>query len=405
MTLGSWDTNPAAISITAGSSRARKDWQGTDGRTWQDGLEHRTPPWHPYVMTHRKWRAEAGDGKLRWKYPNGTNGDATYVYPNLAVPSLADWSPQSEIELLSKLIKAVKSHDFHIGVSLAEVDKTAEMVTRSLGMITRGVWELSRGNVPGALRAWGSTAKKVTSKTGLKVKDISGTFLSLSYGWTPLIQDVFSAAKAFEEISNGPRGITFKVGRRQRPVTDWISYSPQNNTVRNGVVKWVRRSYHYEQSEELNALRSMGLLDPLSVLWERLPWSFVVDWFVPIGTYLELIGQIPFLKGRFLRTTSGKNTFPQGSWIPSGVNKVTSVPNYSAEVYTMSREILSSLPVPFPKVQVAGALHGRRIGNAVALAHQMFDRAIGIRTPTRLRHMSRFDKSDFAWPYAANFDR
>ncbi len=355
-------------------------------------------------MTHTKWWAGPGDGKIHWTNTVGPPGDAGYPYLQFSAPSLTLWDSSKELALLAKLSKAVKSHDFHIGVALAEVDKVAEMMTGTIGKITRGVWELSRGNVPGALRAWGSTSKHINSKTGLKVKDVSGTFLELSYGWTPLVQDAFSAAKAFEEISNGPRGILFKVGKKFK----WtIEVNPQG-LIAERHANWVRRSYHYEQSEELNALRSIGLYDPLSIVWERLPWSFVIDWFLPIGTYLEEIGTIPFLKGRFLRTTSSKQSFAAGDWYPqfgAGVTGITSVPSYTREAYTMNRSVLSSLPVPFPKVRVAGAIQGRRVGNAIALAHQMFDRAIGIRTPTRLRHMSRFDKSDFSWPYATNFDR
>jgi hypothetical protein len=309
-----------------------------------------------------------------------------------------------EYQLLEKLVKKVKGHEFHIGVSLAEVDKTASMVTDSLGKITRGVWELGRGNVPGALRAWGSTAKKVTSKTTLRVKDISGTFLALRYGWTPLLQDVFSAAKAFEAISNGPRGVIIKASKKFPVVLE--TQNPQG-LVAQEFEGLIRRTYTYEQSEELNALRSMGLLDPASVLWERLPWSFVIDWFVPIGTYLELIGVVPFLKGRFLRTTSGVNRFKKAyEYHPDNpYAHVDYIPPFTSEYFRMSRILLNSLGVPAPSIKVGGAIHGRRVGNAIALAHQMFDRALGFKSSTRLRHQSRFDKADFSWPYAANFDR
>lgn len=33
--------------------------------------------------------------------------------------------------------------------------------------------------------------------------------------------------------------------------------------------------------------QSLGLLDPLTLAWELIPFSFVVDWFLPVGTYLS----------------------------------------------------------------------------------------------------------------------
>jgi hypothetical protein len=427
MTSGAWSAGtPYGSSFNnAGSISAEKDWDGTDGLHWDDDGIHHGKPWHTYVMRHRKWQKLAGNQKLRYHSIFSPDGDETqYVWPVASQPDLSLWDNFMEYQLLEKLTKKVKGHDYHIGVSLAEVDKTASMVTDSLGKITRGVWELSRGNVPGALRAWGSTAKKVKPKAGrtvgaiqyvrptrditqssLRVRDISGQFLALSYGWTPLVQDVFSAAKAFEAISNGPRGVKIKASKKF-PVSFLATQNPQG-LVNQEFEGTLRRTYTYEQSEELNALRSMGLLDPASILWERLPWSFVIDWFIPIGTYLDLIGVVPFLKGRFLRTTSGLNRFAKAyEYHPDNpYAHVDYIPPFNSEYFRLSRILLNSLQVPAPSVKVAGAIHGRRVGNAIALAHQMFDRALGFKTPTRLRHMSRFDKSDFSWPYATNFDR
>jgi hypothetical protein len=414
MTVGSWtagDTFPGE-NKTFGSY---KTWDGGDGRSWGDGLPHRGPPWHPYAMTHRIWRNPEGAKRIYFVRPNDhddyTGGlyppgvDYTnYSFPQTSLVPLSNWSSLDELALLAKLIEKVKNHDFHIGVSLAEVDKLSSSVVTSIGRITRGAWELSRGNVAGAFRAWGTTERKTKQALGrgLKVKDISGSFLELSYGWTPTVQDAFSAAKAFEEISKGPRGVTFKVSKRRI----WLTSSSPQGIVIQRFRNEIRRGYIYEQSEELSALRSIGLVDPLSILWERIPWSFVIDWFAPIGSYLELIGQVPYLKGRFLRTTASKQTYL--GWLPDPNGfPPYKVPRYTDETYVLSREVLSSPPyVPFPTVRVAGAIHGRRVWNAIALAHQIFDKMIGIRTPGRptLRQTAK-DKSDFSWPFETNFDR
>jgi hypothetical protein len=39
----------------------------------------------------------------------------------------------------------------------------------------------------------------------------------------------------------------------------------------------------------LDFVNSMGFLNPIEILWELLPLSFVIDWFLPIGTFLAAL--------------------------------------------------------------------------------------------------------------------
>lgn len=34
-------------------------------------------------------------------------------------------------------------------------------------------------------------------------------------------------------------------------------------------------------------MNQLGLLDPVSLAWNLLPMSFVFDWFIPVGTFLD----------------------------------------------------------------------------------------------------------------------
>jgi len=38
---------------------------------------------------------------------------------------------------------------------------------------------------------------------------------------------------------------------------------------------------------ELASLKQFGLANPLSIAWELVPWSFVVDWVLPVGEFLD----------------------------------------------------------------------------------------------------------------------
>jgi hypothetical protein len=39
---------------------------------------------------------------------------------------------------------------------------------------------------------------------------------------------------------------------------------------------------------------ALGLLNPAGIIWERIPWSFAVDWFVGVGDFLDKTSMEPF---------------------------------------------------------------------------------------------------------------
>jgi hypothetical protein len=142
------------------------------------------------------------------------------------------------------------------------------------------------------------------------------------------------------------------------------------------------RAYLFEMREELGFSRQLGLLDPLSVVWENIPYSFVVDWFIPIGDYLSMLNQIPFLNGRWLITDYAKwlENGPYGytgelpyCWLHTNTqyDRIVHVPTISCSA-THTHRSTEGPSVRFPEIKVLGAVHGRRIANAVALAAGRF---------------------------------
>lgn len=340
--------------------------------------------WNDYTMRHKR----ASSVTSTTTGYNALSGPFTVVesfanaYPN-ANAFFADpfttgyWRTQDEYRLLAKMLAKVKGGSYNIGVSLAEVDKLATSVVGTVKNLGFGALDLASGRVNSFLRRFGIEGSERVQRRVLRAKDISGRFLEVRYAWEPAIADVYDACQAFEALSNGPRSKVYKCGRKRTiPATVALTYGQID------VVLTVKRTYTYEAYEELAAWRQMGLGNPASILWERIPYSFVLDWFIPIGTYLELIGQVPFLKGRWLRTDfseyicSGRTRTKPNVINPANTNVITNGGDLDARMVWCTRTPLSSAPsVPKPSISVAGAIHGKRIGNAIALAHQLFDRA------------------------------
>jgi hypothetical protein len=387
MTTGSITTGPYHHTDKIHYAKA---WTGGDG--WVVPTRYSSyPMWNPYQMASFKFHSSQPNlVGTHDDNPNGPitvqenhvflgyspiRGDGT-VSPNFPTSLFSQyWTDREELALLAKLLKKIKGHDADLGVSLAEVDKLAGTVAGTLKNLAYGMLDLSKGRFTQFVRRFGASSPTKDRVEKLRTLDISGRFLEMRYAWTPAINDVYEASKAFEEISNGPRTARTRAGKRKL-----YEKEPGNTNYCTATVDVeVRRSYIFEQYEEMGFLRQLGLANPATIIWERLPWSFVIDWFIPIGTYLSLIGQVPFLKGRFCRTSSIRTT-------QSGIFNVGANPPWLAEPYpTAEWEIFylerstSETPpaVPTPSFRVAGAIQGKRVANAIALTYQVANKLVG----------------------------
>jgi hypothetical protein len=127
-------------------------------------------------------------------------------------------------------------------------------------------------------------------RTKLAAQGLGNTWLEWHFGWDPLIKDISSSIN----ILNQP-DFDIKVeakGRKQERVTTrkaggapgW-SYrivETRTVTVRSKAGGRVRVS-----NPNLFMASQLGLINPLAIAWELVPYSFVVDWFANVGTYLQ----------------------------------------------------------------------------------------------------------------------
>jgi hypothetical protein len=310
--------------------------------------------------------------------------------------------------ILSAMLNKVKGHGFNAAVNVAQAHQVADMVVSNLGTLGRAFMALKHGDFTTAARTL-RTSRSRSSSTGtqfvtasgasftrvggrreleiisssrLQPNDISGRWLELQYGWLPTLSDTFEACKAFEALSNGPTTNRFSTGR-QKSVTQTVSGGSGYAQCKLGQKRVLR--YTFEQSEELSSERQIGLTDPLSVAWEVIPYSFVVDWFVPIGTYLSNLNQIPKLKGRWMVTESIVTAGCDYSNVPGQPMPWCPFHNFNHRMLkgghpssqynglVITRSALASPPtVPPPSVKLIGAVHGNRVWNAIALAAQRF---------------------------------
>jgi len=388
MTAGTSGTSWPVIFVDTYGHQKR--WSGTDGKTIS-GRVSRKSKWNAYEIGYRRIIGGGVNRITIWNpmyspplYPGPevrvnhswssvagmSSGFVPLTFPQALFD--ASWTNQEEYKLLAKIRNKVNGHSFNMGVSLAEVDKLAGTVNSTLRTLSYGVVDLLTGNFGRFARRLGTSPPSPKAVRRLKATDVSGRFLEMRYAWEPVINDVYESAKAFEALSNGPRQQTFRSAVRKVTMVPFVTNYCGGRSFRRTVSK----QYLFEMYEEMDAFRQMGLGNPLSIVWERIPYSFVVDWFLPIGTYLELIGQIPFMKGRWCRTSKFLEEY-SGIAGDYGLSwSIVAFPSADIRRLNMKREISFSPPsVPRPNLKVQGAVQGKRLQNAVSLAHQIFARA------------------------------
>jgi hypothetical protein len=361
---GSWSIGDFGV----GAFAASKQWSGGDGKyeTWPGGIRAK---WNNYTMLHHKLTQDTSAAPF---FPDGNVplGDIS-VYKGYV-----GWSDNDELRLLNKLAERVKGHSFDLGINIAEGAKTYGTILSNLRSIGKSLLYLKHGNVPAALRTLGATAynphnrdKGLITFKRLYAKDLSGRWLETQYAFLPLVSQSYEAAKALKALT-GARRYRFTVDSGTKRAVSNISPTP--SYVDRASFTYSKRLLA-ELSEDISFNRSLGLTNPAAIAWEVVPWSFVIDWFLPIGSYLSAWGVIPALKGRFLSVERGavkggviQNHVP--GWLP-GTHYEKS--NRKEEAFRITRTVSSSLSCPMPTFnRIPRALSPKRLLNAVALIHQ-----------------------------------
>lgn len=299
------------------------------------------PPMSMRIGSPPKWET----GSVMACYGGGVNGQTDPFTSN-------DYN-----SLIGKLRSRIQGSELHIGIAVAEVDKTLIMLRHRAATIGRYVYYMKRGRFDKAARAlFGERHNRK-----LKSKDIASVHLELQYGWKPILSDAFAAAKTLEHYTSKPRKYTFRVSSQvagPRPVSQYSGY--RFTLASNQTKVWLKAVL-----TERNTASLVGLLDPASILWERLPWSFVIDWWLPIGNYLEARGVASALSGTFV--TSRKWVYKWGNPVAIG-NWSILAPGYFREEGKFSREISRSLITLKPTLKgFKEGLSWQHAANAVAL--------------------------------------
>lgn len=343
---------------------------------------------HPYTVTIESYTdcPFTYQWKNSWP-PYATNSDAVKTFRQIYgegynVDSTSRWSANDTIALQGKLRERIVGSDFDMSVFLGEGRETLHLLFDSATRIRKAYTALRRGDLRSVCTALGVRPPRAGGGKWDNLrnekdaaKHYAQRWLEVQYGWAPLVQDAYGAAHALAQQLNYPAVQTYRV-RRRKP----MKVTPPNVNIIDGK-DWEFIGFTQAQLiarlTEANVVALNGLVDPSSVAWELVPWSFVADWFIPIGNYLAARGMAQAVTGTFVTTITEREYFRCNS-LDNASNQwqVWDVmPQYFSTRVSMNRTVSSVLSTPKPQFkQLDEVLSWKRAANAVSLLITGFSR-------------------------------
>lgn len=275
-------------------------------------------------------------GYSRTVYQDAGNSEAISWCNN----GRSDVDPYVSNKVLAKFVSAVKdSQSASLGATLAEWEQSSKMIAARAGQLLGSLRAIKRGNIPDALRDLGRNAapeswKGKKGRRGRAVsKDASNAWLELHFGWVPLIKDIYDAVNVLQ--SNIPSNTVKAVSGSELRIP--IVGNDFHGLHKYQVLMKIQAEVFVE-NPNLALANQMGLINPASVAWELVPFSFVVDWFLPVGNFLnsftDLVGydvKFPFTTTLRTASTHLESPYPHFQWDTEACrcSRVLGLPSYS----------------------------------------------------------------------------
>jgi len=114
-------------------------------------------------------------------------------------------------------------------------------------------------------------------------------WLELQFGWMPMVSDIKNTYEGVIDILYLQRPPMFRIVGSSKEIHDSMyngNYGNQKYGCDMTQSATIIQYFGINNYPAFNA-NTMGLTNPLAVAWELVPFSFIVDWFLPIQNYIE----------------------------------------------------------------------------------------------------------------------
>lgn len=176
-----------------------------------------------------------------------------------------------------------------MATNLAERRQAVSMISARALQLRQFTIAVKRGQFEKAAKTLGLAQgkfKKIEPRLKKRSKDFSNNWLEFHFGWAPLVGDLGGAMDILQSgiapaVVSGSGSASSVL--TTHPASHWSEKWTQTDTSRVSVKM---KSKVFISSPNLHLANQMGFVNPLSIAWELVPFSFVADWFGNFGDIL-----------------------------------------------------------------------------------------------------------------------
>lgn len=184
---------------------------------------------------------------------------------------------------ITEALNNLQNQEMNLLVSIAEARETIDLIATTVSRIVRSYHYARKGK-------WSQAGNIISGwRKNRPARPIRG-WLSYHYGVLPLLGDIQGA---FALVHQGLRDQPVVQGRRYvsqpyalppKPFSakDW----KMRGTCEVGAEACFRARI---DSPIIDLMQQMGFYNPFLVAWELVPFSFIVDWLIPVGNALQAL--------------------------------------------------------------------------------------------------------------------
>lgn len=224
---------------------------------------------------------------------SATSGGLCAILPGIIG---LDWNPLEQTAL-AKYNGRLRAGSASLGMALASWRQSRDMIiTRSSNLATR------------LDRTYKYLDRNATKRLSVKraKEPLANAVLETKFGWLPLYQDLYNASRTLFSDGIPPVWIT----GRHTGNYNWSSQSGgQDLTVYercSGTARVTVAAACSVSNPNLWLLNHLGLINPATIIWDAIPWSFVVGMF---GNFQALLEQFTAEVGLDVKNKSTTRSF------------------------------------------------------------------------------------------------
>lgn len=230
----------------------------------------------------------------QWTYaPTPTDGSVPYWPESLGTRQLL--TPETRVannSAYENFLEEFQGETSSLGVAAAEGRETFSMVANRVGGLYRSYRKLRKGDFRGFLKELSVKPKgKHRNKIRASATESSALWLEYWFGWAPTVADLYDTAAVLSSAHRypsdrfhgssgcmlGPKAV--QIGSSGDTYVRRMTSKGKYIVKTGATVKLV--------NPDTFLMNRLGLINPATVAWELVPFSFVVDWFTSFGSVIS----------------------------------------------------------------------------------------------------------------------